>query len=215
MLAAEELVSVRRVSQDWTGQVLELEARGEVWPRFRLPLLGDFQIENCAAAVCALEWLREVAGFPLPREAIAAGLERVKWPGRCQVVSQDPVTIVDVAHNPDGAEALSRFLKPLKKKQPVVLVCGMLSDKDADAFFRWMKPVVDACVLVPLDSERNMPMERLSAAAKGAGVPAVEGELPDALARARKWARDRGGIVVTAGSLFLASTILYEMGVEV
>jgi len=215
LLAAEELVSVRRVSQDWTGQVLEIETRGEAWPRFRLPLLGDFQIENCAAAVCALEWLREVAGFPLPREAVVGGLERVRWPGRCQVVSRDPVTIVDVAHNPDGAEALARFLKPLRKESPVVLVCGMLSDKDAEAFFRWMKPVVDACVLVPLDSERNMPMERLSAAAKGAGVPAVEGELPDALRRATKWARDRRGIVVTAGSLFLASTVLYELGVEV
>jgi dihydrofolate synthase/folylpolyglutamate synthase len=215
VLSADELVSVRRVSQDWDGQVVEVETQGGAWPRFKLPLLGDFQLENAATAICALEWLREVAGFPVSEEAVRAGLERVKWAGRCQVASRDPVFLVDVAHNPDGAEALARFLKPQKKKHPIVLVCGMLSDKDAAAFFRWMKPVVDACVLVPLDSERNMPMERLSAAAQQAGVPAVEGDLSGALRRAVKWARDRDGIVVSAGSLFLAAEVLYQLGVEV
>lgn len=215
VIAAEDVVSVRRVSQDWDGQVVEVETQGGAWPRFRLPLLGDYQLENCATAVAVLEWLREAAGFPVSAETIRAGLERVRWAGRCQVAAKDPVVLVDVAHNPDGAAALARFLRGVRKKSPVVLVCGMLSDKDAGGFFRQMRPVVDACVLVPLDSERNMPMERLAAAAKGAGVPAVEGTLPDALQRARKWAADRGGIVVCAGSLFMATAILYELGVEV
>ena len=215
VVLAGDAVSVRRVSQDWDGQVVEIETQDGRWPRFRLPLLGDYQLENCATAVAALEWLREAAGFPVSRESEIEGLERVRWAGRCQVAAKNPTVLVDVAHNPDGAAALARFLRPLKKKSPVVLVCGMLSDKDAGGFFRQMRPVVDACVLVPLDSERNMPMERLVAAARGARVPAVPGTLPDALSRARKWAADRDGLVVCAGSLFMASAVLYELGVEV
>ena len=48
----------------------------------------------------------------------------------------------------------------------MALVCGMLGDKDAVGFFRKMRPVVDACVLVPLDSERSMTPEGLMAAAE-------------------------------------------------
>lgn len=76
---------------------------------------------------------------------------------------KDPLFIVDVGHNPDAARALATFLKKLKGNRPIALVCGMLADKDAVGFFRLLKPVVDGCVLVPIDSERSMPMEQLMA----------------------------------------------------
>ena len=111
--------------------------------------------------------------------------------------------------------ALAAFLKKFRGDKPVALICGMLSDKDAEGFFRLLRPVVDACVLVPLDSERNMPMERLLAAAKAAKLPAAEGAMPAAVKNAKKWAKKNNGIVVAAGSLYLASAVLYELGVQV
>ncbi len=215
VLRADERVAVRRVSQDLDGQVLSLETAEGAWAPFRLPLLGDFQLGNCALAVTALEWMRDSLGLPLPQEVIRAGLGKTRWPGRCQVVLRDPIFLVDVAHNPDAAQALAAFLKTFRGKRPVALICGMLSDKDAEGFFRLLRPVVDACVLVPIDSERNMPMERLMAAAKAAKLPAAEGLLPAAVKNARKWAKANDGIVVAAGSLYLASAVLYELGAEV
>ena len=215
VLRADERVSVRRVSQDLDGQVLALETPGGAWAPLRLPLLGDFQLENCALAVTALEWLRDELRLPLPPETIRQGLEQTRWPGRCQVALRDPVFLVDVAHNPDAAKALAAFLKKFRGDKPVALICGMLADKDAEGFFRLLRPVVDACVLVPVDSERNMPMERLLTAAKAARLPAAEGAMPAAVKNAKAWAKKNNGIVVAAGSLYLAAAVLYELGIQV
>lgn len=215
LLRAHERVSVRRLSQDLDGQVLAIETAAGPWPPLRLPLLGDFQLENCALAVTALEWLRDELHLPLPPEVLGAGLEQTRWPGRCQVALRDPVFLVDVAHNPDAAAALAAFLKKFRGDRPVALICGLLADKDAAGFFRLLRPVVDACVLVPLDSERNMPMDRLLAAAKAARLPAAEGAMPAAVKNAKQWARKNNGIVVAAGSLYLAAAVLYELGVQV
>ena len=215
VLCAEERVAVRRLSQNLDGQLISIETADGPWPPLRLPLLGDFQLDNCALAVTALEWMRAELRLPLTPEAIRAGLEKTRWPARCQVVLRDPVFLVDVAHNPDAARALAGFLKTFRGNRPVALICGMLSDKDAEGFFRLLRPVVDACVLVPLDSERSMPMDKLLAAARAAKLPAAEGLMPAAVKNGRKWAKKNNGIVVAAGSLYLASAVLYELGVQV
>lgn len=215
ILRADERVSVKRLSQDLDGQVLSIETADGPWAPIRMPLLGDFQLGNTALVITALEWMRDSLGLPLTQEIIRAGLEKTRWPGRCQIVSRDPVFLVDVAHNPDAAQALAAFLKKFRGDKPVALICGMLADKDAEGFFRLLRPVVDACVLVPVDSERNMPMDRLMAAAKAAKLPAAEGQMPAAVKNAKKWAKANNGIVVAAGSLYLASAVLYELGVQV
>lgn len=215
VLRADERVSVRRLAQDLDGQTLSVETGGGAWAPFRMPLLGDFQLANCALAITALEWLRDELGWPLSDDVVRAGLEKTRWPGRCQVASRDPVFLVDVAHNPDAAQALAAFLKRFRGERKVALICGMLADKDAVGFFRLLRPVVDACVLVPLDSERSMPLEKLLAAAQAAKLPAAEGTLAAAVRNAKVWAKNNNGIVVAAGSLYLASAVLYELGAEV
>lgn len=213
---ASDHVAIRRTKLDFDGQTLSVEmASSGGWPPFRLPLLGDYQLDNCAIVLTAVECLKDTLGLPIPDPAVRAGLTMTNWPGRCQILSRDPLILLDVAHNPDGAAALSRFLSQNRDGRPVALLCGMLSDKDAASFFRLMKPVVDACLLVPLDTPRNMPMDKLLAAAHAAGIPAVEGTLPDGLSRGIAWAKKRDGILVCAGSLVLASVILHELNVEV
>jgi len=215
LIRAQDRVAVRRISQDFDGQVLSVETADGGWPPFRLPLLGDFQLENCAIAIAALEWMRDTLGFALPQEAIRAGLEKTRWPGRCQVVRRDPVFMVDVAHNPAAARALGAFLRTFRNGRPVALICGLLADKDAVGYFRLLKPVVDACLLVPLDSERSMPMDRMMAAAREVKLPAAESTVSEAVKNAIKWASSRNGIVVAAGSFHLASAVLYELDAEI
>jgi dihydrofolate synthase / folylpolyglutamate synthase len=215
LLKAHEQVSVRRLSQDLDGQRLSIETADGSWEPFTLPLLADFQLGNCAMAITALEWMRETLGLSLTPEVIRAGLATTRWPGRCQVARRDPIFLVDVAHNPSAAQALADFLKKFRGDKPVALICGMLKDKDADGFFRILKPVVDACVVVSLDHERSMPMERMLSAAKASKIPVGEGRMPDAVRNALKWAQTNDGIVVAAGSIFLASAVLYDLGVQV
>ncbi|MBR3583035.1 MAG: bifunctional folylpolyglutamate synthase/dihydrofolate synthase [Kiritimatiellae bacterium] len=213
---AADHVSIRRTKLDPDGQTLSVStASGDAWPPFRLPLLGDWQLDNCAIALTALQCLEDILGQPLPGPAVRAGLTLVRWPGRCQILSRDPLVLLDSAHNPDAAAALAGFLGKFRSGRPVALLCGMLSDKDAPGFFRRMKPVVDACLLVPLDTPRNMPMDKLKAAAETAGIPAAEGTLPDGLQRGIAWAKKRDGILLCAGSLLLSSVVLNELNVPV
>lgn len=215
IIRAGDNVSVKRLSQDLDGQVLSVETADAAWPPFRLPLLGDFQLGNCALAIAAAEWMRDSLGLPLTPDTIRAGLEKTRWPGRCQVVRRDPIFMVDVAHNPDAARALAAFLKKFRDGRPVALICGLLADKDAEGYFRLLKPVVDACLLVPLDSERSMSIDRLKAAAKAVKLPAAESSVSAAVRNSLKWAKAKNGIVVAAGSFYLASAVLYELGIEI
>ncbi len=215
LIRTDERVAVQRRSQDLDGQVLSVETADGAWAPFRLPLLGDFQLSNCAMAIAALEWMRDSLGWPLTQESMRVGLEKTRWPGRCQIVRRDPVFVVDVAHNPDAARALAAFLKTFRGNRPVALICGLLADKNAEEYFRLLKPVVDACLLVPLDTERSMPMERLKAAARAAKLPTVESRVPEAVKNSLNWAQARNGMVVSAGSFILASAVLHELGVEI
>ena len=212
LIAVEDAASIRRLKQDWTGQKIKIETANGSYPPVTLPLLGAHQLENVALAVAALEWLNGSAPFRWEVTALHAGLTAVQWPGRCQVLAREPVTLLDVAHNPNGAAALADTLRELAGRQPVGLVAGLLGDKDGAGFFRALAPRISRCWAVPLASERNMPREQLLGSARSAGLDADYLPLDQALAAARAWALANDGVVCIAGSLVLAGAVLAAAG---
>ena len=214
LIAVEDAASVRRLQQDWAGQRIKIETANGSYPPITLPLLGAHQLENVALAVAALEWLNGSTPFRWEVDALRAGLTGVQWPGRCQVLSREPITLLDVAHNPNGAAALAETLRELAGPRPVGLVVGLLGDKDGAGFFRALAPRCRRCWAVPLASDRNMPQEQLLADARSTGLAADYLPLDHALAAARAWALGDNGIVCIAGSLVLAGEVLGAAGVE-
>ena len=207
-IAVEESVSVRRIVQSWDGQKVKIETGNASYPPVTMPLLGTHQLENIALAVAALELLNDLSPFSWDAKMLRTGLEHVQWPGRCQIIEREPITLLDVAHNPNGAAALAATLRELVGKTPVGLVCGMLGDKDAIGFFKALAPQVQKIWAVPLPSERNMPQTDLLAAIHAADLQADYLQLESALAAARAWALRERGIVCIAGSLVLAGEVL-------
>lgn len=127
LVRAQETVKVRRLRASLDGQ--EFEASGSVSGRFTLPLLGEHQLQNAAIALTVLHELNS-RGFSIDVAAMQKGLEATQWPGRLQVLSREPLIIVDGAHNEEGSQALLRFLE---KDSPAayskVLVLAMKGDK--------------------------------------------------------------------------------------
>ena len=201
-------VSIRRLKQDARGQKLKIETSEFALKPLVLPLLGEFQIENCAIAVTVLQALAGVSAFVCDSAAMKKGLEQVVWPGRCQALSAAPPVVLDVAHNPAGAQALVGMLDGLWADRPIALVAGLLSDKDARGFFHAFGRRVKWCRLVELPGERNMPPDLLMSAARAEGLPAEPAVLDRALADARAWAARENGVVCIAGSLVLAGCVL-------
>lgn len=104
--------------------------------KWKTPLIGIFQAYNAAVAVAALRTLRIMdKGLErkLSDETIASGLAETVWPGRMQIVSRKPLTIIDGAHNPDAAKRLKESLDILVPDRPKILIMGMLKDKETDA----------------------------------------------------------------------------------
>jgi folylpolyglutamate synthase/dihydropteroate synthase len=184
-----------------------MESAGADYGTIRIPLLGPHQLENAATAVAALETLGECLGCGFTARQVRSGLERVRWPGRCQVLSPEPLLVLDGAHNPGAGKVLADALRSIRRK-PWGLVMGMCADKDARGFAAALGGAVERAWLVPVRTERAAEPEALEAAAAAAGWRAEHSTLRDAAAAARRWAGETGRGVCIAGSLFLAGEAL-------
>lgn len=176
---------------------------GSIWQisDLRLGLLGPHQIENAGCAVAALEV--GCRGLRLGPDDVRRGLASTSWPGRLEIVSEQPLTVLDGAHNPDGARALARAFGTLWSEHRPQIVLGILGEKDRRPILEALAPLGARFHLCPVPSSRAVPPEVLAAELRSLHVsvevhPSVEG----AIAAARAGAGS-GGAVLIAGSLYL------------
>ena len=203
-----ESVTVSATQKTLNGQTLKIETPELTLPPIRLPLAGAFQLENVSTALATLQVLSQA--LEIPEAAYKTGLESVCWPGRFQLVQNDPVTIVDGAHNPDGADALVNTLKSLAKKQPIAFIAGFCGDKDVAAYLHRIAPLAACAYAVPVRNPRTLTAGQTLGQMNIAGLRDATdcASLDDALARAKAWATANKGIIVICGSLFLAGEAL-------
>jgi dihydrofolate synthase / folylpolyglutamate synthase len=167
---------------------------------------GPFQRRNFALARAAAEaYLGESDA-----DAIAAAAAAVRVPGRLQVVGEDPLVLLDGAHNPDGFAALAEALPELiGARRPLVAVISILDDKDAAKMLATLTPPCDRVLFTRSQNPRALPPPTLlSLSAQLGGPPAeVVPHAGAALERARDLAGPAGAVLVT-GSIYLIADLL-------
>jgi dihydrofolate synthase/folylpolyglutamate synthase len=174
-----------------------------------IPLLGRHQLENAAAAVAALEVLAE-KGFAVTRDSISRGLSQVDWPGRLQVVSRQPLIVVDGAHNPDGARTLKESLGQYFDFERAVLIIGTSDDKDIAGVVSQLAPVFNSVIVARSRHPRALPVAKIRAEFGRHGIETqVAEDIPAALDRAVALAGDRD-IICVAGSLFVVAEAIEQ-----
>lgn len=161
----------------------------------RVALVGS----NLAVAVT----IGRELGFP--PEVLAKGVEQTVWPGRNELLHRNgqELTLLDCAHNPDGAVALSHALDPsvlgdIESRKEIALVFGAINTKNWKAMLKRLETVAGHRVFVAPPVRRAVDPYEMSAVYAGEVAEGV----PDALARARQLVGQRGLVVVT-GSIFL------------
>lgn len=176
-------------------------------------LAGLHQMENAACAIALLEAGRS-AGLEIREQAIRTGLRSVVWEGRLEIVDQDPVVLLDGAHNPAAAGVLARYLRTYRTRHPasrILLVLGMMRDKDHRGFLEPLRDVVSAIVLTQADMPRAATVRDLWAELSCGDLPFHEAPVPsDALSLARRLASPQDLICVT-GSLMLVGEVKAAM----
>ena len=173
-----------------------------------VPLRG-YQRTNFLAAVAAAE--AQLGGLEPAQVAEVAA--RVRVPGRLQQVGEDPLTILDGAHNPSGMSALAAALDDVTGGRALVAVVSVLDDKDAAGMLRALLGKCRRVVFTASRNPRALPPATLASLAEQLGGPPSE-IVPDphaALARARELA-GRDGAVLATGSIYLVADLVGTPG---
>ena len=175
-------------------------------------LVGPHQSRNLALAIAML---RHQGAVTVPEAAMRAAADWAHWPARMQRLGAGPLQDrlqgsgelwLDGAHNPSAAQPVARALRDLAAGRPVVLVIGMLANKDAAGVLRLLAPAVSRIIAVPVPGHAHHAPAALAAIAGDVGVPAeVAAGLPEAVTLA---ARYEPAVVLIAGSLYLAGEAL-------
>ena len=172
-------------------------------------LSGAHQVDNCACALSLIEAAGE-RGLDVGETAVREGLRTVQWPGRLEVVDRTPLVVLDGAHNPAAAAAVAEYMQAFRRVNPesrVILVLGMMRDKDHLGFAKPFRGLVDQVVLTQAGLSRSATVDELYGALQELWPSArAEAVSADALTLARRLARTQDLICVT-GSLMLIGDV--------
>ena len=204
-------VSSELATHDVHGETLTVRTPVRDHTNLVVPLLGMHQAVNAATAVSAADLLTTL-GIPVPDEAVHDGLAGVAFPGRFEIVSSDPLVILDGARNVASAHALRETLDDLFPGRPVILLIGVLGDKDAHGIVEELAPgAKSAIVTTPPWEGRVGDLSRLQSALNEhildvRFIPEAEVAL-----RAALEAQTGDDIVLVTGSLYLVAAIRHQL----
>jgi dihydrofolate synthase / folylpolyglutamate synthase len=173
-------------------------------------LLGAFQFNNAAIAVSLfLLWLQDKrpgetrAGLEL---AVRSGLREVRWPGRLEVIRQDPLTLIDVGHTPDGIRQSLASLKAIYGDEGWMLVIGVSRDKKATEIVGALAPSFDT-IICTMAHPKGAAVENIAAAVREANPAATvhtAKTIEHAVSLSQALAKSQKRKIYVAGGLFLA-----------
>jgi dihydrofolate synthase / folylpolyglutamate synthase len=204
-------VTSQSLSHTFERQEMEVQGRLDKYS-VSIPLLGQFQLDNTAAVIAALEVLVE-RGIRITKDNILQGLSGVNFPGRMEIIAREPFILVDGGHNPGAAHnlklAISSYFKPGKS----ILVVGIASDKDIPAIVRELAPVADTVIATRANSPRAARPEVIAAEFGKYGVAAqISESVPAAIDAARKMAGKKDLVCITGSLYVVGEAIAYLKG---
>lgn len=197
--------SLERGESGWTWRAGSTLRAGLPFPVLR----GDYQLDNAAGALMALETLKGV--LPVSQAHIREGLLAANVRGRFQALPGLPVRVLDVAHNPDAVHRLAQTLRQQQVAGRTLAVFGMLRDKDIVSVARSMKDIVDAWYVTSLGAtERGATAREVAQAIALAGSDKPVTAFNDARAAYAAARRDAAAAdrIVVFGSFYMVGDIL-------
>ncbi len=185
---------IHKLSQDRNSFEIALELQANGLTRVKGNLPGEHQQKNAAIALNVLDRLG------VNMEKALLGIEKTVWPGRLEWIQN---VLIDGAHNPQGAHALKSYLEKYVPERPIVLLTGMMQDKQVEACASIFKEFSDYVVTTHVNWPRAVNCLELKNYYKNAmAFDSVESALSYARGLAGK-----DGVVVSAGSIYLAGDV--------
>ncbi|MFI5266225.1 MAG: bifunctional folylpolyglutamate synthase/dihydrofolate synthase [Chloroflexota bacterium] len=171
------------------------------WPHFTpfcIPLMGEHQLTNAAVAIAASEELH------ISAEAMVTGLERVRWPGRLEVLRERPLVVADGAHNVDSMEKLAAAVRRHFGYKRLRAIVGFSADKDIPGMAAVLNGLADEVVLTRSKHPRSA---EPAAIAQHFDQARIASDLEEALA-----GQGERELALVTGSLYLVGEARLHMG---
>lgn len=204
-----DISGIRAAVSDETpfSQKVSMELYEKSYSDVEISMVGRHQAENLKTALATLEILRKSGAVKLDREALYEGLKRARQPGRFEVISKDPLVIVDGAHNEAGAQALQETMAQHFAGKKILLVAGILADKEIDSIVKFLTKITDHIIVTEPDNPRKLAAEKLAGNVADFGVAAeAVSDVEAAVHRAKELA-DGYDVILFAGSLYLIGDV--------
>lgn len=213
VLIVEEEIRFSEYSHSLDGQVISIDYKNDNvdWDgEYLLPLLGQYQIANSATALTVLRKLTKL-GFEISKDQLRKGFQEVHWPCRFEVVSRDPLIVLDGAHNVDSAIKLNQGISDYLNGYKIILIFGVSMDKDISGILKVLLPKIDKVIFSKSTHPRAADPAML---VKLVESEQIQCEVTDNIAaalEAAKVAADQKTAIVVAGSLFIAAAARQEI----
>jgi len=207
VISAEENVSISVSKRTISTIKLSVETENAAYGQILLPFGADYQIDNLASVLTAIEYVFNSLDIELPVKKIKEGIEKTQWPGRFQLIDDKSKIIFDGAHNEEAAVQLVKTLDGLRTGKGVIYIVGMCKDKDNYNFLRQLKNSAKTILLVELNNPRSATRESLENICRSLNIKCDKATIEEAIDNAKKIADDDNVICIT-GSLFLAQEFL-------
>ena len=176
------------------------------YKNIKLSLLGKHQFYNAAVVIECVDLLKE-KGFKISETNIKNGFENTIWDARLSILSNDPLFILDGAHNPQCAKALADSLPQIISKQKAIIICGILKDKDYKQIINELSPFAKEFICLNPNSKKALDKEELFKYINEKNIKAtLAKDVNDAINIALNKAQN-DDVILACGSLYLAGEI--------
>jgi len=172
-----------------------------------ITMIGDHQIENALSALTAIEILKKNNLVKVEKEKIYRGLKKARQIARFEILEEKPYFIIDGAHNEQGAEVLNKTMKEHFAGKKVLMITGMLQDKDVDAILKHFCETADAFIATEPSNDRKLSAHALKEKITAAGKECLV--VPDTIEACKEALkqRDKFDVILCAGSLYMLGTV--------
>lgn len=119
-----------------------------------IKLIGDHQINNSVLALNVIDFIDKEKQLNISEESIRKGLIETRWPGRIEKIKENPMVIIDGAHNEDGAISLAKSIDKYLQNKNRTLIIGMLEDKDINSVLDILIPRFNKVITTTPDNPR-------------------------------------------------------------
>ncbi len=192
---------------DINSQIYDCTVMKEIYKDLEIKLIGEHQINNSILAMSVIKYLKDIKLANISEESIRKGLITTKWPGRIEKIKENPIFIIDGAHNEDGAKSLAKALDKNFKDRKLTLLIGMLEDKDIDSVLDILLPHFNKVITTTPSNPRAINSDVL----KGKVLKYVDDvtskhEIEDAVNYTLETS-NKDDVIISAGSLYMIGTV--------